>query len=160
MKSSYLFNSPVELGLRALMLLAESHPHSLDIQRLTILDYLLVHSGDLVGGPESLHPPSPLRAGEVAVRRELIEEGLHLFATKGLVTRIADQAGISYAADDLATIFLDAFTSDYSAALRSRAAWAVEIAGTMPDSDALALIDETIGKWKTEFVVDVSEEQI
>ena len=64
MKSSSVFNSPVELGLRALMLLAESHPKPLDIQRLVILDYLLVHSGDLEGGPESLHPPSPLRAGE------------------------------------------------------------------------------------------------
>jgi len=160
MKPSSVFNSPVELGLRALMLLAESHPKPLDIQRLVILDYLLVHSGDLEGGPESLHPPSPLRAGEVSVRRGLIEDGLHLFATKGLVTRIANEAGISYAAEELAAAFLDAFTSTYGAALRSRAAWAVETAGALPDADAATLLEKTIGRWKTEFVVDEPEDQL
>lgn len=160
MKPSSVFNSPVELGLRALMLLAESHPKPLDLQRLVILDYLTVHSGDLEGGPESLHPPSPLRAGEVSIRRGLIEDGLHLFATKGLVTRIADEAGISYTAEELAAVFLDAFTSSYGAALRLRAAWAVEIAGALSDNDAAKLLEETIGKWKTEFVVDEIEEQI
>lgn len=160
MKPSSLFNSPIELGLRALMLLAESHPKPLDIQRLVILDYLLVHSGDIEGGPESLHPPSPLRAGEVSVRRGLIEDGLHLFATKGLVTRVADEGGISYAAEELAAAFLDAVTSNYGAALRSRAAWAVEAAGALPDSDAATLLARTIGSWKTEFVVDETEDEL
>lgn len=160
MKTSFVFNSPVELGLRALMLLAESYPKSLDIQRLVILDYLVVHSGDIEGGPESLHPSSPLRAGEVSIRRELIEDGLHLFATKGLVTRIADGKGISYTAEELAAVFLDAFTSNYGVALRRRAAWAVEIAGTIPDSDAATLLEKTVGKWKTEFVADEMEDEL
>ena len=160
MKSSSVFNSPIELGLRALMLLAESHPQPLDIQRLVILDYLLVHSGDIEGGPDSLHPPSPLRAGEVSVRRSLIEDGLHLFATKGLVARIADERGISYLAEELAAIFLDAFMSSYGAALRSRAAWAVDTAGTLSDRDASALLKKTIGKWKTEFVLDETEDPL
>jgi hypothetical protein len=160
MKPSAVFNSPVELGLRALMLLAESHPRPLDIQRLVVLDYLLVHSGDLEGGPESLHPASPLRAGEVSIRRGLIEDGLHLFATKGLVTRITDESGISYAAEELAAVFLDALTSDYGHALRNRAAWAVETAGALSDSAAAALLDKTTGRWKTEFVVDETEDEI
>ncbi len=160
MRPSSIFNSPVELGLRALMLLAESHPKPLDIHRLVILDYLLVHSGDIEGGPESLHPPSPLRAGEVSVRRGLIEDGLHLFATKGLVARVVDEGGISYAAEELAAVFLDAVTSNYGAALRSRAAWAVETAGDLPDSDAARLLERTIGRWKTEFVVDDTEDEL
>ena len=160
MKSSAIFNSPVELGLRSLMLLAESHPRPLDIQRLVILDYLLVHSEDIEGGPESLHPASPLRAGEVSIRRGLIEEGLHLFATKGLITRIVDGSGFSYAANDLAAVFLDAFTSDYANSIRIRAAWAVEKAGALSDKDASALLESTIGKWKSEFVIGETEEEI
>jgi len=160
MKTSLIFNSPVELGLRSLMLLAEAHPKTIDIQRLVILDYLLIHSGDIEGGPESLHPPSPLRAGEVSVRRALIEDGLHLFAIKGLVNRIADAGGISYAAEELAAVFLDAVKSNYGAALRSRAAWAVETAGTLSDGDATMLLERTIGKWKTEFVIDETEEEL
>jgi hypothetical protein len=159
-RSSSAFNSPVELGLRALTLLAEAYPRSLDLQRLVILDYLLVHSGDLEGGPESLHPPSPLRAGEVSVRSGLIEDGLHLFATKGLVARVADSSGISYQAEELATAFLDALTSEYSGTLRDRAEWAVSAAGYISDVDAAALLERTIGRWKTEFVADETEVEL
>ena len=63
-----LFNSPLECGLRAVVLLVECSPQELDIQRLVNYDYLLVHSGD-INGPPSLHPDSPLRSGELLVKR-------------------------------------------------------------------------------------------
>lgn len=74
--------------------------------------------------------------------------------------RVADEGGISYAAEELAAVFLDAVTSAYGAALRSRAAWAVETAGALPDSEAATLLERTIGKWKTEFVVDETEDEL
>src|SRR4051794_18613760 len=82
------FNSPLETGVRALTILEAAFPNSCDLQRLVELDYLVVHSGD-VGGPESLHAPLPLRAGELLVRRELIEKGLLLMMSRGLVARSA-----------------------------------------------------------------------
>ena len=136
------------------MLLAESFPRSLDVQRLVILDYLLVHSGDIDGGPNSVHPPSPLRAGEVSIRRGLIETGLHLFATKGLVRQVIDKSGMSYMAEDLAVAFLDALTSQQSKCLRQRANWAVALAGSLNDEQATRLLEKTIGRWKTEFVLE------
>ena len=160
MKSSGVFNSPVELGLRALMLLAESYPKPLDLHRLVILDYLLVHSGDLEGGPPSLHPPSPLRAGEVSIRRGLLEDGLHLFATKGLVYRVVDESGICYTVQDLAAVFLDALSSNYSGILRNRARWAVDNAGSLSEDEATKLLEKTIGRWKTEFVVQDTEGEL
>ncbi|MEY2487121.1 MAG: hypothetical protein QOH39_2769 [Verrucomicrobiota bacterium] len=157
-KASQLFNGPVEIGLRALMILAESHPGALDLQRLVILDYFSVHSADIDGGPPSLHPPGPLRAGEVSIRRGLLEDGLHLFATKGLVSRVVDVSGIRYRAEELAATFLDALSSDYANSLRDRAKWAVDTAGSLSDDEATALLDRTIGRWKTEFVFDEIEE--
>ena len=74
MTGSTVFNNPVESALRTLVLLVEAYPATLDLQKLVYLDYLLVHSAD-AGGPESLHPPTPQRQGEVAVRRDLIEQG-------------------------------------------------------------------------------------
>jgi ABC-3C biological conflict system middle component len=152
--SSRLFNGPVETGLRSLMLLAESYPKPLDVQRLVILDYLLVHSGDIDGGPPSIHPPSPLRAGEVSIRRGLLESGLHLFATKGLIRQVIDATGMSYVADDLAITFLDALTSDQCKNLRFRAQWATELAGDLTDQEAMRLLEKTIGRWKSEFVLE------
>jgi hypothetical protein len=111
MKVPKLFNGPVEVGLRSLVLLVEAFPDGLDLQRLVTLDYLIVHSGDVAAGPASLHPASPLRAGEVAVRRGLIESGLHLYTHRGLLHRTAGAEGITYFAEEAATAFLDAARS-------------------------------------------------
>lgn len=50
------FNSPVESGLRALVLLYSLFPTSASLQRLVVFDYLLIHSDDVPDGPEGLHP--------------------------------------------------------------------------------------------------------
>lgn len=159
MKTTPLFNGPIEVGLRALLLLLEAHPRPLDLQRLVILDYLMVHSGDVANGPPSLHPPSPLRAGEVAFRRELIQQGLLLMASRGLVGRTINAAGIGYVADDAATVMADALNSDYVKDLRQRAAWAVETAAELPDQEASALFGQTIERWRSEFVALPGEEE-
>lgn len=155
-----LFNGAVEFGLRGLLLLAESHPKPLDLQRLVVLDYLLVHSGDVEGGPPSLHPASPLRAGEVSVRRGFLEQGLHLLATKGLVSQVADASGIRYVAEDSAAVFLDSLFSEYVQRLRHIAAWAVGTAGDLSDEEAVVLLERTIGRWKSEFVVEHAEDEL
>lgn len=158
MSASALFNGPVEMGMRAAMVLANAYPERVDLNRLVILDYIVVHSGDLPDGPESLHPATPLRAGEATVRRGLLENGLHLLAMKGLVMRHLDAAGITYSAEETVTSFLDALTSDYAEAVRSRSRWAVERLSGLTDVEANKLFEESIGRWKTEFVVEQLEE--
>ena len=51
MSTARPFNSPLECGLRTLTLLAASQPSACDLQRLIFYDYLLIHSGDVPGGP-------------------------------------------------------------------------------------------------------------
>lgn len=160
MKAPALFNGPVEMGMRAAMVLADAYPGRLDLNRLVILDYLVVHSGDLLDGPESLHPATPLRAGEVTVRRELLENGLHFLAMKGLVRRHLDEAGITYSAETTVSSFLDALTSEYAEALRSRSHWAVERLSGLTDVEASKLFEASIGRWKSEFVVEQLEEDL
>jgi len=72
MPETQTFNSPIATGVRALILLAESYPDQLDLQRLLEFDYILVHTKD-VDGPPSIHPALPLRSGELLVRRQLID---------------------------------------------------------------------------------------
>src|SRR5579863_3186597 len=116
------FNSPIETGMRALILLAHSYPAQLDLQRLLEYDYIMVHTGD-VDGPPSLHPALPLRSGELLVRRQLIERGLLLMMSRGLIDRVATESGFSYQAADNAGPFLDALSADYLNDLKQRAAW-------------------------------------
>ena len=89
------FNSPIETGIRALILLAESYPEQLDLQRILEFDYLIVQSGD-VDGPPSIHPALPLRSGKPLVRRQLIECGLLFMASRGLISRHATPDEFAY----------------------------------------------------------------
>lgn len=160
MRASALFNGPVEIGMRVAMVLANAYPERFDLNRLVILDYFVVHSGDIPGGPESLHPPTPLRAGEVTVRRELLENGLHLLAMKGLVARHLDDSGISYSAESEITTFLDALSSIYAESVRDRAHWAVQRLRGLTDREVSQLFEESIGRWRTEFVVEQLQEDV
>lgn len=157
MSSVRLFNGPVEIGLRALVLLVEAFPDTLDLQRLVTVDYFLVHSGDVTDGPPSLHPPSPLRAGEVAVRRELLEEGLQLYRMRGLVVQHLSGDGVSYGADDTAAAFLDALSSTYVSQLRERAEWIFESLGRLNEPDLKRALEDSLGRWRTEFAVLATE---
>ena len=67
------------------------------------MDYLVVHSGD-ADGPDSLHAPLPMRAGELLVRHGLIEKGLMLMMSRGLVQRVSASDGFNYLAGELAAL--------------------------------------------------------
>jgi hypothetical protein len=144
------FNSPIETGARALILLAESYPRQLDLQRILEFDYIIVHTGD-VDGPTSIHPELPLRSGELLVRRQLIERGLLLMISRGLVRRHATPNGFTYQAEDRAAAFLDALSAEYLDELKERAAWAVDRFSEMDDQEIRAMLSKVYDQWTREF---------
>nr|NJM04160.1 threonine transporter [Desulfobacula sp.] len=145
-----VFNSALETGVRSLVILAASFPGALDLQRLVDFDYLAVHTGD-VDGPESLHPPLPMREGELLVRRKIIESGLSLMMSRGLVTRIAGAEGIVYQASDYAKPFVDSLATPYMRSLVERASWVAATFGNMDTSELHNLINNFFDKWTTQF---------
>ena len=145
------FNSPLEVGLRALIVLTESHPVAHSLQRLTVLDYLVVHSDDAPDGPPGLHPQTPYRAGELLLRRGVLEQGLLLYQSRGLVERRFKPTGVFYRASDAAAAFLDVLSGDYVKALHDRAHWVTDRFASVPDDELLELADGWIGAWGAEF---------
>jgi hypothetical protein len=152
MPETQTFNSPIETGVRALILLAESYPDQLDLQRLLEFDYILVHTKD-VDGPPSIHPALPLRSGELLVRRQLIERGLMLMMSRGLIARHATPNGFMYQAEDSAGPFLDALTAEYLDDLKDRAVWVVDRFSEMSDHDIRVLLSRVYDQWSREFQV-------
>lgn len=146
------FNSPIETGVRALILLAESYPAQMDLQRILEFDYILVHTGD-VDGPPSIHPALPLRSGELLVRRQLIERGLMLMMSRGLVGRYATPNGFTYQAEDAAGPFLDALTAEYLDELKDRASWVVDRFSDMTDHEIRIMLSRVYDQWSREFQV-------
>lgn len=148
------FNGPIEIGLRALCVLTTAFPTAYALQRLVVCDYFLVHSDDIEGGPEGLHPKTPHRSGEILVRRGVLQEGLTLYESRGLVERVYKDGGIFFAATDKSADFLDTLSTEYLSGLRERADWVVERFGLLDDVELDAMVREHIGSWGAEFSME------
>jgi hypothetical protein len=145
-----LFNSALETGIRALIILNAAHPKMFDLSRLIWFDHLVVHTG-YIGGPESLHPDLPHRGGELLVRRTIIEQSLSLMRRLHLVNVVANDNGILYQASDEAYPFIELMRSPYTQNLKDRATWLAENICTMDDIGIRQLVSEKIGRWGVEF---------
>lgn len=117
-----LFNTPLEAGVRALLILDAFAPQAFDLATMSLLDYYIVHTGD-AGGPPSLHPEINSRTGEYFVRRHLVEEGLLLMARASLVEQVFTGSGIAFRAHETATAMIDLFGSAYNRGLAEAAQW-------------------------------------
>lgn len=148
------FNGPIEIGLRALCVLTTAFPTAYALQRLVVFDYFLVHSDDIEGGPEGLHPKTPHRGGEILVRRGVLQEGLTLYESRGLVERVYKDGGIFFAATDKSADFLDTLSTEYLRGLRERADWVVDSFGLLNDAELDAMVRERIGMWGAEFSME------
>ena len=144
------FNSALETGVRTLAILIACYPTAHDLGRLVQYDYLTVHSGD-ANGPPSLHPPLPLRSGELLVRRGLIESGLRLMMSRSLVRREPHAQGILYGAEDSAASFLDNMKSSYIVELRNRAEWVAATFDQLSADELDAIVKRLFEAWTIEF---------
>lgn len=147
------FNSTLETGIRALVLLEAFHPRRCDLLEMTWLDHLVVHTGDLDGEdvPQSLHPDLPNRAGELLVRRQLVEKSLRLMQQVHLVEVFETDEGILFGAGEDAPTYLDLLQTPYSVALKERARWIAERFAGLRTEEMRALIERRIGRWTADF---------
>lgn len=123
---------------------------SFDLTKLTWLDHLVVHTGD-IDGPDSLHPKIPQRSGEILVRRRLIEDSLTLMRRLHLVRSIPNEHGITYQATDEAYPLVELMRTNYATELKNRAKWLVENVCSLEEVAMHKLIADKLGRWNIEF---------
>jgi hypothetical protein len=150
-----LFNSTLETGVRAVVILDALHPRAIDLAHLTWFDHLVVHTSD-IGGPESLHPDIPQRSGELLVRRRLVEDGIKLMRRLHMIEADVGKAGISYRASEDASAFVEALRTEYSNALKTRAMWLSAFVSRTTEADLAGIISARIGRWAVEFQSEAS----
>lgn len=148
------FNGPIEIGLRALAVLSDAFPTAYSLQRLVALDYLVVHSDDIPGGPVGLHPKTPYRSGELLVRRQALQGGLSLYRSRGLIAQHFQSAGVFFAATERSAVFLDALEAKYVAVLRQRTQWVITRFGEQSDSQLEEEVRGHLGDWGAEFSLE------
>ncbi|MFI7856727.1 ABC-three component system middle component 2 [Pseudomonas promysalinigenes] len=145
------FNSPLECGLRILFVLDAFAGKTADLQRLISYDYLLVHSGDVVGGPKSIHPAVPFRGSEFLIKRNLVQAGLNQMCSRELLLKTFDTTGVLYQATALTSAFLSLMKTSYARELRERSTWLVERFGAFSDVELGKYMSENITRWGGEF---------
>jgi len=144
------FNGPLEAGVRAVAILGAAFPRCYDIQRLTAFDYLLVRTGQL-GGPDDLHPETPIQTPATEVRRKVVQDALYLMMTRDLAARHIDSEGIRYCAGEAAAMFLDSLRTPYLVALKSRARWLVDHLADYDSEEFDRLMRRFFNTWMVEF---------
>ena len=151
--SAHPFNSALETGIRALVVLDAFYPRRCDLLEMTWLDHLVVHTHDLddPDAPSSLHPDLPNRAAELVVRRPLVERSLRLMQQLHLVDVFETEDGITFGASDEAPIYLDLLQAPYSVALKERARWMAVRFGNTPAAEMRKQIENRIGRWTADF---------
>lgn len=149
-RRSITFNGPLEAGVRIVAVLGTAYPRAFDLQHLTALDYLLVRTKEL-DGPESIHPPTPIRSPNAEVRRRVVQQGLILMMSRDLVTRQATSSGIQYLAGESAATFLDSLRSPYLIELKSRATWLVDYFKDHSEAQFAQTIRRFFDDWVVEF---------
>lgn len=115
-------NSPLEVGLRSLFLLADQYPSAINIDTLTAMDFYLLYS-DTLDGPPSIFPDIPDRLGELGLKRGLIQDGLHLMQVLGFAEPLLGPSGIEFRATETTASFLDLFTEELAQSFRESARW-------------------------------------
>lgn len=146
-----LFNTPLEAGVRSLLILDAFAPQSFDLATISLLDYYIVHTGD-AGGPPSLHPEINARAGEYFVRRHLVEEGLLLMARASLIERVYTDSGIAFRAHETATAMIDLLGSPYNRRLAEAAQWLALRAADQGIGALIQSLRDGIKRWSDEIV--------
>lgn len=149
--STPLFNTPLEAGVRAVLILDAFAPEAFDLGTMSLLDYYIVHTGD-VDGPPSLHPELNARAGEYFVRRHLVEGGLLLMARASLVEQVFTSSGIAFRAHETATAMTELLGSTYNRRLAQSARWLSDEAAAQGIEPFLRHLKDGLERWSHEIV--------
>lgn len=149
-----VFNSPLEIGLRALFILDAIKPMSIDISRLVIYDYFLLNSKDFPNGPESLHPPIPHRSAQILVKPPIMQQAMALMSSRELISVDFTSQGIMYRANDLTSKFVELQENEYSTKLKDLSAWIGVQFNEYTDDRLNKFVKNNISNWGSEFIYE------
>lgn len=145
-----LFNSPLEAGIRAVVVLEKLRPEAADLAEMVLLDHVVVRTADL-GGPPSLHPDLSDRKGELLVRRRLVEKSLDLMRRCHLVDQEITDEGVLYRASDEAAGYIELLETHYSERLKDCADWIALQVRAAGKNQFKNLVRAQIGGWTDAF---------
>ena len=117
-RTQNLYNTPMEVGIRLLILLRE-FGKTLSPDELRYLDHLSLHTSDINSIP-SLHASVPNRGLQVYAKKDLISKTITFLLSKQLIIFELTTDGFKYKESEITNVFLQYFESDYLKKYRER----------------------------------------
>lgn len=145
-----IFNTPEEVGVRILFILSLCNKR-MSSQRIMYYDYFILHLYDIDSVYDSLHPDNPNHSSEIAVKRDIINRGLKLMISKGLLDIKYTKTGIYYQKNSITDPFLQMFKNGYVDKLKQNISVVNERFDKYSDGQIYKYIDRSIGSWYGEF---------
>jgi hypothetical protein len=109
-----IFNSPFEVSLRTLLILAEFEDNYLSADMLAATDFISIYGAAFGISEANLHGDSPFKFSEFATRRELVQQAIKNLVIKGLITINCSENGFKYGITDNGINYCDSLESDYA----------------------------------------------
>ena len=113
MNTQKLYNTPMEIAVRFLVILERSKM-KYDFDQLLYLDYFSLYSEDVKNNNYSnLHAPVPNRSLELYAREKMVSSIRSFLLSKGLIEIVATEKGFKYQSSYKAPILFKYFDSEY-----------------------------------------------
>lgn len=153
MKENNIYNTPVEIALRLLMIIVKNKKE-IDIDKLIIVDYLSLH-GSLVNDELiSIHPDNPFHGLEVYSKINVVKQGIELLISKGLIDVKFNCTGIEYTSNTISEYFLSYFDSEYYLELEKNIEVVTKIFKNYSSDDIRRYLYDNIELWNSSSVSD------
>lgn len=108
-----LFNTPFEIGLRAMLILAATRSRGMTIDRITAYDFMTIYGSDFGVSEKNLHGINHFSFSELTSRRAVCSEGVKSFVLDGLITVKRGKGGFTYSLSPSGKKYIEKLDSDY-----------------------------------------------
>lgn len=146
MNENKIYNTPVEIGVRLLMIIVKSKIE-IDFDKLLILDYLSLHSNVINNRFKSLHPDNPFHGLEIYSKINISKSAINLLISKGLIDVKVTSKGIVYNSNSISEYFLSFFEGDYYKELEESVEKIIDNFNSYSSEELQKYILKNIDKW-------------
>ena len=108
-----LFNTPFEIGLRAMLILSVIRSDGITIDRLSAYDFMTIYGKDFEVSDRNLHGDNSYSFSELSTKRSVCSEGIKMFVLDGLIGVNRTKDGFMYKLTAAGRKYIETLESDY-----------------------------------------------
>ena len=108
-----LFNTPFEIGLRAMLILYVLSPSKISITRTISYDFITIYGNDFGVSKNNLHGENHFNFSELSCRKADFSKALKLFVLYGLIAITPSTKGMTYSLTPTGKTYVESLESNY-----------------------------------------------